>query len=231
MGVDFMSTSVLATVRSPEPDPDREHCVRISFNGSYHYESGSTRLDTSHRGYMLVYSQYPIHLDTNSDGNIIINTFEPSTYRTRVEFDMEFNVNGTDYGNLDFEYHNIDIERDVNGASEMWIRFYPDSRRVTFHNCHALNELPIVAVPDYDSSFHLYCYRSYIQSSSRYGEFSSIEQPLRLLWYVGSNSKTMGFTIGNINSGNSHCTYTAYNFNNPLFTSGQAWLDYCKEQV
>lgn len=224
-----MSVSVNATVRSIEPDPDRPHCVRISFLSNYHYDVAGTVLDTSAHGYMLIYSQFPIHVDETDAGDIFVSTFEPSNNKTRIEFDLFFNVDGTDYGNHDFEYNFFDLERYATGAVEMWITYYPETGGIGFHNCDALNEHPVVEA-DYQCSLRIRYNDPYTSQSSQYGH-KTIEKPMNLLWYVGSNSKTNNIRLGNISDDRNSCVCTVYNFNNPIFASGQAWLDYCKEQV
>ena len=239
-----MSTSVMATVQYPEPDPDRPHCVIIS--GTYRLIATNPVHDDFIQTKLILHSRYPIYTEwvpsTAYDPNgkaLMIKIFYGNASRKDTRCVL------TQTGRWNNEYDN---GRYTNTTSvEFLFPTYTYTTPVITYqeslygsNCEIVSEPTVLTIDSLTGTAGNRFRRLELEIGMFNPNSTTIPLGSGYLRFgyrtdnQGSSTQTVSFKEEHYTIGSSYVndgTASVYNFNNPIFSSAEAWLNYCKENV
>jgi len=233
-----------ASVWEPTLDPDRPHCVMINMH-NYVNDYTTPWVKDAHAR-ITFHSKYPIYPHYYEDysgsyvGLFVFSTQESHSDPTQSEllYELESDsilASDEDTGRNRFQAHNFGFYAD----RTILIRHNPQTGEYTPANCIATDPFTLRLDRPSEAGNKLSIVSQQFASCTP-KTHSLPEHPLstvlNIYWLYRTSMETRTWIYPrNVDRDNGyieeHDTYSLFNFNNPLFASGQAWLDYCKEHV
>jgi hypothetical protein len=227
-------------VRSITPDPDRPHAIRIGFNGRRHNDFVTGVIDETYRGTIIFHSAYPIYYEQLDFGNGYVwfmTFFQTEDRQSRIELDMNGTYRNTyppaSIKSVDYSTNFIDLllltPSHPNGVPHISIT----NGEIVPQNCEVVGT-PLFA-PNTLTDLDIMNLRFFdVERSDYFAPTMFVSSAdVKVTENGASSTFSQYFGQNDVIESNYYVTFNSSfaNFNNPLFASGQAWLDYCKERV
>ena len=230
--------SVNAGVRGvePTPDPDRPHSIRIGFYGRTHFNYTTGYEEESYRGVIIFHSAYPIYAEQKDYGRgykWFVAFYQEELRQARIELELTGNYTSTwtsnPFGAVDYNANAVDIA--LTGSYNNAPEIIHENGEITTRYCELLYPTPIIS-PSELTEVTFGSIRKYDHTASGYGITQSSTANIYAKLIKNGSEKSGWIQLGEYDEENTggyeHFSSNLANFNNPLFASGDAWLDYCK---